>query len=248
MCPCVPCVSCGCPVCVSRDHGSLLSLTLKGCIFSVHFFSTFYFILYSDNTKIQRVKKILEGEMQLLSFPPSCLFYLLLFLSTRALLPCPWGLRGQISKTSQPGVARSAHLQVLEERTGASGPERRPPGPRLGPHPWQGGRWRGVGGEETNRIPDLRVSLQRGLRWSRSRAVLGGWAPGAGAPHLSLGGPGPARPRQVGEWGGQRPRPCGTSVNADFKPAVESSLWRIRGGSQGNAPGTGFSVWREALR
>lgn len=55
--PCVPrvCPVCvrGCP-CVSRDHGSLLSLTLKGCIFSVHFLNVLLLlILYSDNTKIQ---------------------------------------------------------------------------------------------------------------------------------------------------------------------------------------------------
>ena len=59
-------------------------------------------------------------------------------LSLGPLLPCPWGLREQISKTSQPGVAHSAHLQVLEERTGASGPEGRPHGPRAWPSPLAG--------------------------------------------------------------------------------------------------------------
>lgn len=194
--------------CVSWGHGSLL-ITLKGCIFSLRFFLNIL-LLYSDNTKIQRVKTCLKAEMQMLSFPPSCLFYLLLFLSPRGhSSPAP-GVSGSRFQKPPSLVWPTLHtfrclkrgLVLQVQRGGLTAPG-------LGPHPWQGrggGRELGVGGDKWDSLPA--VSPCRGLAAPMVTFACGSWeagAPGLGAPHLSLERPWPRPRAQTGlpvlRWG-----------------------------------------------
>lgn len=95
VCPvCALCVSRGCPVCVQGPRFSPQP-HFKRLYFLSSFFSqrfTLYFIQITQ--KFRELKKYWKAEMQLLSFPPSCLFYLLLFLSTRGAPPLPLGSAG----------------------------------------------------------------------------------------------------------------------------------------------------------
>ena len=155
--------------------------------------------------------------MQLLSFLPSCLFYLLLFLS-------PWG-----RSSPAPGVSGSRFQKppspvwptphtfrclkrglVLQVQRGGL------TAPGLGPHPWQGwgaGRGLGVGGDKWDSRPSC-VSLRRagGSDGHVCAWVLGGRDSGAGGTPFEPGTalaplPGPDRSASSPVGSGVEPRP-----------------------------------------